>query len=92
MSSETVDGTVFHAHDDSSQTSPLIVHDEIKREVLDTEQAIVPLSHAENGVQDSVPWFSSCIEFVSFFSSTHFSCVVIASSVECPSWASTSPS
>ena len=32
----------------------------------------------------------SCIEFVSFFSSTHYSCVVISSSPSCPSWASTS--
>ena len=33
---------------------------------------------------------SSCIEFVSFFASTHFSCVVISSFPSCPSWASTS--
>ena len=34
--------------------------------------------------------FSSCIEFVSFFASTHFSCVVISSFPLCYSWASTS--
>ena len=35
-------------------------------------------------------WLSSCIEFVSFFTSTQFSCVVISSSPSCPSWAWTS--
>ena len=34
--------------------------------------------------------FSSCIEFASFFASTHFSCVAVSSSPSCPSWASTS--
>ena len=35
-------------------------------------------------------FISSCIEFVSFFASTPFSCVAISSSPSCPSWASTS--
>ena len=34
--------------------------------------------------------FSSCVEFISFFASTHSSCVVISSSLPCPSWASAS--
>ena len=34
--------------------------------------------------------FPSCIEFPSFLSSTHFSCVVMSSSPSCRSWASTS--
>ena len=33
---------------------------------------------------------SSYIEFVSFFASTHFSCVVTSFASSCPSWASTS--
>ena len=32
----------------------------------------------------------SCIEFVSFFAPTHFSCVVTSYSPSCPFWASTS--
>ena len=55
VSSEALDETVLHTHGGAFQTSLLILHGEIKREVLDEEQVIVPQCHFEEGVQDSVP-------------------------------------
>ena len=49
VSSEAVGETVLHAHGGAFQTSLLILRGEIKREVLDEEQAVIPQCHAVEG-------------------------------------------
>ena len=50
VNSGAVDETVLHAHGGASQTSLLTFRGEVKREVLDDEQVIVPECLAESGV------------------------------------------
>lgn len=52
--------TVFHAHGDAADALAVIAHDEVQREVLDEEEAVILQSHSVERVQDRVSSSISC--------------------------------
>merc|ERR1719321_2137973 len=54
VGAEAVERAVLHAERDAANALTLLVHDEVHREILDEEQAVVLQRHAVQGVQDRV--------------------------------------
>jgi hypothetical protein len=53
-SSDSVDGAVSDAHNGDASADAVIVHDQVEREVLDEEGAVIGERASEEGVQHSV--------------------------------------
>merc|ERR1719487_1286895 len=60
VAGEAVEGAVLHTERDAANALTLLVHDEVHREVLDEEEAVVLQGHTVQGVQDRVASAVGC--------------------------------
>eukprot|EP00438_Fugacium_kawagutii_P008624 Skav221657 [mRNA] locus=scaffold1750:162733:170537:- [translate_table: standard] len=55
VGTESMDGTIFHAHGHATQALAVVTHDEVHGKVFHEEQAVELQGHAVKRVQNGVP-------------------------------------